>query len=61
MPKAKNIRGTLISFRTTYEIKNKLLKVVEELKLQHNFPNATMSDIIKIALEKTWGIDCYEE
>ena len=57
MTKSKDALSTIISLRITLHAKQQLLKKVEELKVQETHP-FTVSEIIKIAIEKTWGIDC---
>ena len=58
----KSVTNTLISFRISYKTKQKLLEVLEEeLRKNNNFPNAGITDLIKIAIEKTWGVNCYDD
>jgi len=58
--KVEDITGTSISFRITYEQKQKLLKIAEEVEKGCGTP-ATLTDIIKTAVKQTWGIDLYKE
>lgn len=51
---------TIISFRISYAKKQELLKVLDtELRGKYGFKRSTISDLIKLALEKTWGVNFY--
>lgn len=57
---SKNLLNTTLSFRVSKKTKQDLLKLIQDLSVQeaHKF---SLADIIKIALEKTWGIKCINE
>lgn len=60
MPKAKNVMGTIISFRVSVENKQRLLEIAKTVEAQAGAP-ATVTDIIKEAIKQTYGLDLFED
>lgn len=58
--RVEDITGTTISFRISYKSKQQLLKIAEEVERSCGTP-ATLTDIIKTAVQETWGINLYKE
>lgn len=54
--KAEDMTGTSISLRISYENKQKLMKIAEEVERSCGTA-ATLTDIIKTAVKETWGIE----
>ena len=57
---SKDVTSTSISLRISYENKQRLMKIAEEVERNCGTP-ATLTDIIKTAVKETWGIDLDKE
>ena len=56
---SKDALSTILSFRISKEAKAALLKKADELTIQESY-KFSVSELIKIAIEKTWDIKCID-
>jgi hypothetical protein len=52
--------GTILSFRVSLKAKNELIKKTEQLSIEHSY-HYSISQLIKMAIEHTWKIDCNDD
>jgi hypothetical protein len=55
----KAVTHTIINFRTSYKLKRELLRIVEKFH-KNGYEEVTLSDIIRIAVCKYWGVSDFE-
>jgi hypothetical protein len=62
--KSESLTATIVSFRLSYTVKQELIRIAENATLEirkvsgENAPAITVSDVIKNALEQTYGVSC---